>query len=352
MRELLNASLADMTTLGLGGPADRVIDAETEAELRDVVHDALSSDTPLQILGGGSNVVVHDRGWPGIVLRPALQGIDVTPNGDTVTLTVGAGEVWDDVVARCVDEGWSGLACLSGIPGWIGAAPLQNIGAYGHEVAECITSVRAFDREGDFTTFSRDDCGFGYRTSNFRQQPRFIVTSITLRLERTRQESIRYAELASTLGVELGASAELHAVRSAVLSLRRSKGMVVDPEDPESRSAGSFFVNPVVDEAQLRDVERRAMKLGVIREPGEMPRFEASAGRIKLAAGWLIERAGFRKGTTLSGVGISQKHALALVNRGGTTAALLDLERRVREGVMERFGVELFREPILIEPVE
>jgi len=351
MREQRDASLSELTTLGLGGTAARVIDVESERELAETICAADDAREPLFVLGGGSNVVASDTGWPGIVLRPALLGFEQDVEDGTVHLRVGAGVIWDELVATCVAQGWVGLSCLSGIPGWVGAAPLQNIGAYGHEVGDVLTAVRAFDRTSKtFTTFTREACGFGYRSSMFRNEHRYVVSRVDLVLQRSGGEVVRYPELARALGIQSGGGAPPDQVRDTVLTLRRSKGMVVDAEDPESRSAGSFFVNPMLDDAMMADVEARAVGKSIVGEGSEVPRYEASPGCWKVPAAWLIERAGFTKGTTISGVGISRKHALALVNRGGTAADLLLLEQTIRKGVMETFGVELSREPILIEP--
>jgi len=349
MREQHGVPLADMTTLRLGGPADRVVDAETDHDVAEIAADASASRSPLFVLGGGSNVVVDDGGWPGTVLRPALRGVDVEGTSHSVRLRVGAGVVWDELVAESVERGWGGLASLSGIPGWAGAAPLQNIGAYGHEVGDVLMSVRAFDRKAHtFTRFDRTQCRLGYRTSAFRHDDRHVIIEVALELRSEDGELVRYPELARSLGVDVGQRVPGARVREAVLALRRSKGMVVDEADPESRSAGSFFVNPVIDEAKMRELERRALSLGVVPKAGAVPRFEAGPGRWKVPAAWLIEQAGFTKGTTVHGVGISHKHALALVNRGGTSSALLALESRIRSGVQDAFGVDLSREPILV----
>lgn len=348
MRELCNHSLAGMTTLGLGGPADRILDVESEQELEAALATAEREGDPVFILGGGSNVIVDDAGWRGLVLRPAIRGVHVEKKERSVRLHVGAGELWDDLVAMCVGEGWSGLACLSGIPGWSGAAPIQNIGAYGHEIGGVLLDVRAFDRAHHrFTTFPREACEFGYRASLFRQQERYVITQISLVLQ-AEEESVRYPELARALSVKEGQSAPPSRVRQTVLELRRGKGMVVDEDDPDSKSAGSFFVNPVVQEHTLRDVETRAVQRGIVSAGSLVPRYDVGDGWFKIPAAWLIEKSGFAKGTTQGGVGISNKHALALVNRGGNTSDLLRLERAIRLGVKETFGVELSREPILV----
>jgi UDP-N-acetylmuramate dehydrogenase len=349
MRELRQVPLATLTTLRVGGPARRIVDIESDKELEDVLFESACESDPMFVLGGGSNVIVSDTGWPGTILRPAIRRIDKQRSGNEILLRVGAGEVWDDVVAACVGEGWTGLACLSGIPGWVGAAPIQNIGAYGHEVGQVLAGVRAFDRHArKFVSFSAAECAFGYRNSRFRGHDRHVITELTLRLGASGSETIRYPELARALGVEEGASVPPARARDVVLELRRGKGMVVDEADPESRSAGSFFVNPVVDATTLRHVEACAVRRGAVADGSLVPRYPTTDGGFKVPAAWLIEQSGFRKGMTLGGMGISRKHALALVNRGGTATDLLLLEETIRQGVRNAFGVELSREPILV----
>src|SRR5215475_4315462 len=375
------AALADYTTLCLGGPARRLVEAATEAEIVAAVGAADERGEPLLVLGGGSNLVVADEGFPGTVVHVATGGVHhriATPGaggngaeangGDPVELTVAAGEDWDAVVAGCVGEGLAGIECLSGIPGRAGATPIQNVGAYGQEVAERIISVRVYDRErGAVLDLAGPECGFGYRTSAFKrslqaQRPpagpaavtgRFVVLNVRFLLARDRLSApVRYAELARALGTAEGGRAPLAAVRSAVLGLRRAKGMVLDADDPDTRSVGSFFLNPVLDRERFAALERVA---SAVAGPGiRVPRYPADNGRVKVSAAWLIEQAGFRKGhreaeAGAAGARISSKHTLALVNPGGaTTASLLELARTVREGVRETFGVELASEPVLV----
>jgi len=334
--------LAPLTTLRLGGPAARLVELEREEDVVEAVRQADSCGEALFVLGGGSNVVVADAGFPGLVARMAQRGVAVRDEGTRVVVDVAAGEDWDALVARAVDEGWCGVECMSGIPGRVGATPIQNVGAYGQEVSDTIARVRAFDREaGAFVEMAPGACGFGYRASVFKRSDRWIVTSVRFAFERGCDATVRYAELARALGVKEGDRAPSARVRETVVALRRGKGMVLDEGDPESVSAGSFFVNPIVDARALADVEARA---------GERPpRFDAGEGRYKLAAAWLVERAGFRKGWGEGRVGVSRKHALALVNRGGATAReLLGAARRIVEGVRARFGVTLEPEPVLV----
>jgi UDP-N-acetylmuramate dehydrogenase len=316
--------LADYTTLRLGGPARDFITASTSAELIDAVERA---DSPVLILGGGSNLVVADDGYPGAVVHIATQGLEF----DGTTVTVAAGEPWDAVVRRTIDHGLAGLECLSGIPGLAGATPIQNVGAYGQDVAETIAWVRVYDRLArKIQTLPNEACYFAYRTSLFRGTGRYIVLEVCFELRRQRRP-VRYAELAALTG----ADATLADVREMVLSLRRRKGMVVDPADPDTNSAGSFFTNPVVDAAQA---------------PPGAPRFDAGAGQVKVPAAWLIDHAGFAKGYPgPDGARISTKHTLALTNPGGaTTESLVALAREIRDTVLDRFGIELHPEPILI----
>jgi UDP-N-acetylmuramate dehydrogenase len=316
--------LAELTTLRLGGPAGSFVEARTEDELIDAARDAAL------IVSGGSNVVVADEGVPGLVVRIATRGIE----RDGPRLTVAAGEDWDALVARCVADGLQGFECLSGIPGSVGATPIQNVGAYGQEVAETVESVRVLDRRtGRIEDMSPAECGFVYRGSVFKYHDRRVVLSVTFRLrEIAISGPLRYAELARALDVPIGGTASLGAVRAAVLALRRRKGMVIDPADPDSVSAGSFFTNPVLETA-----------------PDGAPAWPEPDGRVKTSAAWLIERAGFHRGYGNGRVGISAKHTLALVNRGGgTTAELLALAREIAGGVRERFRIDLHPEPVLV----
>jgi UDP-N-acetylmuramate dehydrogenase len=340
--------LADHTTLGLGGPARRFVRAGTDPDLIEAVRAADARGEPVLILGGGSNLVVADEGFDGTVVQVATRG--VRRHGDQVT--VAAGEDWDAVVARTAAAGLAGLECLSGIPGLAGATPIQNVGAYGQEVAETITAVRTYDRAGGQTCIMPNErCGFGYRTSVFKRDDarRHVVLAVTFRLAaQPAAMPVRYAELAAALGIEIGDQAASTDVRSAVIELRRRKGMVIDSTDPDTRSAGSFFVNPVLDGTALAAVEAAARaRCG---EGTRVPRFDAGDGRVKVPAAWLIERAGFGKGYSLGdGARVSSKHTLALVNSGSaTTAGLMALARRIRDGVRDAFGVTLAAEPVLV----
>jgi UDP-N-acetylmuramate dehydrogenase len=343
--------LADYTTLRLGGPARGFVRAGTEDELIEAVRAADAAREPVLILGGGSNLVVSDEGFDGTVIQVATRG--VTRDAGPGVLTVAAGEDWDVVVARTVAEGLAGLECLSGIPGLAGATPIQNVGAYGREVSETITGVRVYDRvRRDVLDVPNELCGFGYRTSRFRGTDRFVVLSVTFRLAvQVLSAPVRYAELAATLGVPLGGQVESAEARAAVIELRQRKGMVIDPADPDTRSVGSFFVNPVLDAPALAAVEAAARAW--CGPETRVPRFEVEGfgdGLVKVPAAWLIERAGFGKGYNPGdGARISAKHTLALVNAGtASTAALLALARQIRDGVRDAFGVSLAPEPVLV----
>jgi UDP-N-acetylmuramate dehydrogenase len=368
--------LSGFTTLGLGGPARRFVEAGADQEIIAEVRAADERGEPLLVLGGGSNLVIADEGFPGTVIRVATKGIRRTAGmaGDSgpdaeVVLTVAAGEEWDTVVASCVSAEIAGLECLSGIPGLAGAVPIQNVGAYGQEVAETITMVRAYDRaRREVVELAAADCGFGYRTSAFKRGTlapavtgRFVVLGVTFTLTTDSfSRPVRYTELAKTLGVDAGGCAPLGDVRAAVVRLRRGKGMVLDPRDPDSRSAGSFFTNPILDTAQFA-----ALRKAVDRHCGpdvSIPAFPAEPGQVKVPAAWLIGQVGFRKGyegaagspddgrhRPAGAPRISSKHTLALVNPGGASAAaVVSLAREIRDRVRDVFGVELVSEPVLV----
>ena len=340
--------LADHTTLRLGGPATRFVTATTEAEVIAAVSEADAAGEPLLVLGGGSNLVVADAGFAGTVLHVATRGIaadvdldDDAPGCGGALVTVAAGEPWDDVVATAVGRGWVGLEALSGIPGSTGATPIQNVGAYGQEVAQTVARVRVWDRHDRVArTIAAADCGFGYRHSRFKAEPgRHVVLEVTFQLRQgSLSAPVGYAELARTLGVDVGERAPLAEVREAVLGLRAGKGMVLDADDHDTWSAGSFFTNPVVPAAQV---------------PDGAPAWPAGDDLLKTSAAWLIDHAGFAKGyvAPLAGarVSLSTKHTLAVTNRGGaTTEELLDLARAVRDGVEAAYGIRLVNEPVLV----
>jgi UDP-N-acetylmuramate dehydrogenase len=356
-------ALAEYTTLRLGGPAARFIEARSDDELISAVRAADAAAEPVLVLGGGSNLVLADDGFPGTVVHVATSGISIAAEADAAVVCVASGENWDPLVARCIAEGLSGLECLSGIPGRAGATPIQNVGAYGQEVAETIVAVRGYDRLRDAVVeLAGPDCGFGYRTSAFKRTGgfpersaatgRFVVLGVSFRLPASPLSApVSYPELARRLGVAEGARVPLAEARAAVLALRRGKAMVLDPGDPDTRSAGSFFTNPVLDRAGFAELERSvAARSG--RPAGEVrvPHFAAGDGQLKVPAAWLIEQAGFRKGyQAAGGARISGKHPLALTNPGAaSTASLIGLARQIRDGVRDAFGVELVPEPVLV----
>ena len=343
-------NLAELTTLRLGGPAGHVVDARTDDELIAAIRECDERGEPVLILGGGSNLVVADEGFPGTVVRVLTSGITVDDRGcdpdelaacGGLLVSVAAGENWDDFVARAVLAGWIGIEALSGIPGAVGATPMQNVGAYGQEVADTLWSVRTYDREtGTIRTFANAECEFGYRTSRFRGSDRYVILEVTYQLLLgTLGTPVGYAELSRALGIEPGERAKLPEVRDAVLELRRGKGMVLDPADHDTWSAGSFFTNPILPADQADSL------------PDGAPRWPLPDGRVKTSAAWLIDRSGFGRGYAGPGgrVSLSTKHTLALTNRGGaTTADLIALAREVRTGVRAAFGIELVNEPVLL----
>lgn len=318
--------LASRTTLAVGGPARWHALAHNPAEL--AAHLQKAGDLPTLVLGGGSNLLIADAGFPGLVVEYLADGIRRLSEHD---LEVDAGVIWDALVEYCVEHGLAGLECLSGIPGRVGAAPIQNIGAYGQEVAERLTAVLAVDRaSGQAVTLPAQECGFGYRWSHFKGEwlNRYVVTGVRLRLDPGGAATVRYADLTRRLAEGAG----LAEVRRTVLEVRRTKSMVYDPQDPNHRSAGSFFMNPVVD-----------------RLPGEMPNWPAPEGRVKLSAAWLIENSGFPRGFIHGRAGLSSNHTLALINRGQASATdLVELARLIRNGVRDRFGVTLVPEPVFV----
>ncbi|MEV0152786.1 UDP-N-acetylmuramate dehydrogenase [Micromonospora sp. NPDC050686] len=340
--------LAGYTTLRLGGPAGRLVTAVSAEEIVQKVQQAQLQGEPVLVLAGGSNVVIGDQGFPGTVVLVRSRGLRVlTEDADTVTVRVEAGEPWDDFVAATVANGWSGVECLSGIPGSAGATPIQNVGAYGQEVAETITGVQVYDRtDGSVGQVDAADCGFAYRSSIFKYSDRWVVLSVDFRLARSPLSGpVRYAELARSLGVEVGGRVPLADARSTVLRLRAGKGMVLDADDPDTWSVGSFFTNPVLDREAYELLRERAADLG------EPPSWPCPGDMVKVSAAWLIDKAGFAKGHPgPEGTAISSKHTLALTNRAGgtSTAALVGLAREIRDGVHSRFGIPLHPEPVLI----
>ncbi|MEU9887036.1 UDP-N-acetylmuramate dehydrogenase [Sphaerisporangium sp. NPDC051011] len=336
--------LAPYTTLRVGGAARAFVEARSGDELVALVAEADRAGEPVLLLGGGSNLVVSDDGFDGLVIKVSSRGAEVLDRGDgAVAVAVEAGEDWDALVARTVTEGWSGLECLSGVPGSVGSTPIQNVGAYGQDVSQTITGVRVYDRRArELLDLDASQCGFAYRHSVFKDDlARYVVVSVTYVLEKSDKSGpVAYKELAARLGVELGDRVALDEVRTAVLALRRGKGMVLDAADPDTRSAGSFFTNPILSAAEAAELELRA--------PG-FPRWDVPGGAVKVPAAWLIEHAGFLKGYARGPARISTKHTLALTNPGTATASdILALAREVKDGVEAKFGITLVNEPIFI----
>lgn len=342
-----DVELAPLTTLELGGRARHFVEARDEETILAALAWARARGVPVFVLGGGSNVVVADAGYDGLVLRISTTGRSFLPAGREVLVTAAAGEPWDALVAETVARGLAGLECLSGIPGSVGATPVQNVGAYGQEVAETIRSVRVADRlDGSIVELPPAACAFGYRDSAFRRAPeRHVVLDVTFALRPGGAPTLRYREL----GEAIGAAPTLSTVRDTVIALRRRKSMVIDAGDPNRRSVGSFFTNPIVAADVAQRLVARSVADGLVRAPEDVPRWPAADGLVKLSAGWLIERAGIAKGLRAGAVGVSTNHALALVHHGGgTTAELVALAHRVRDAVAARFGVTLTPEPIFV----
>ncbi|NYI70539.1 UDP-N-acetylmuramate dehydrogenase [Naumannella cuiyingiana] len=333
--------LAELTTLRVGGPARELATARSADELVALITEADEQGTPVLLIGGGSNLLIADAGFDGRVIVIANRRIDSDVDSCSgAMITAQAGEPWDAFVAHTLEHGWAGLEALSGIPGLVGATPIQNVGAYGAEVAQTIARVRTWDRaERRIVTFAGADCGFSYRHSRFKGNPdRFVVLDVTFQLPiGDLSAPVRYAELARRLGVEQGERAPATRVREAVLALRRGKGMVLDADDHDTWSAGSFFTNPIIDAAAADAL------------PADAPRFPQPDGRVKTSAAWLIDHAGFDKGHGTGAARLSGKHVLALTNRGDARAVdLLALAREIRDGVRERWGITLVNEPVII----
>ncbi|MEU9555044.1 UDP-N-acetylmuramate dehydrogenase [Streptomyces fumanus] len=347
MQELHDAPLAPLTTFRLGGPATRLLTATTDAEVIAAVREADDSGTPLLLIGGGSNLVIGDKGFDGTALHIATRGLSL----DGTTLELAAGEIWTDAVARTVEAGLAGIECLAGIPGSAGATPIQNVGAYGQEVSTTISEVVAYDRTSRETVvLTNEQCAFSYRHSFFKAHPeRYVVLRVRFALEDADGLSapLRYAETARALGVEPGDRVPLADARETVLKLRAGKGMVLDPEDHDTWSAGSFFTNPILTDAEFAAFRARVReRLGDGVEP---PAYPAGEGRTKTSAAWLIDQAGFTKGYGTGPARISTKHTLALTNRGeATTEDLLALAREVVTGVRAAFGITLVNEPVTV----
>jgi UDP-N-acetylmuramate dehydrogenase len=355
MREEHGVPLSGLTTMRVGGPAQRLVTVETTDELVDAIREVDDADEPLLVLAGGSNLVIADEGFAGSVVRIATSGVSVESAGSgAVMVRVAAGEVWDDVVVQAVIQGWSGIEALSGIPGCAGATPIQNVGAYGQEVAQTIAEVRVWDRrEQRVHTFANADCRFTYRHSLFKAEPRYVVLEVVFQLRVARLSGpVDYAGLAHALGVEAGERVPLADAREAVLAQRRQRGMVLDAADHDTWSCGSFFTNPIMTAGSYAVLQDRVQaRLGGGPERTvRVPRFDAPDGRVKTVAAWLIDKAGFSKGYGMPGpAALSTKHVLAVTNRGSATADdVVALAREIRDGVQDAFGVSLVNEPVLV----
>ncbi len=356
MQEEHDVDLASLTTMRVGGPAARLVRVTTTDELVDAVREVDDADEPLLVVGGGSNLVVADEGFPGTVVHVETTGITVESDDSCggANVRVAAGEVWDDVVLRAVSEGWAGVEALSGIPGSVGATPIQNVGAYGQDVAETIGQVRVWDRQQQqVRTFFGSDCGFTYRDSRFKSGDgkggRYVVLDVLFQLRiADLSQPLAYADLACQLGVEQGERVRLSEAREAVLTQRRRRGMVLEDADPDTWSCGSFFTNPILSDRELAALESRVTgRLGL--DAPRLPRWPEERG-VKTSAAWLIDQAGFRRGHGLPGpASLSTKHTLAVTNRGSATAEeVLALAREIRDGVEDAFGVRLVNEPVLV----
>ena len=331
--------LSKYTSFHVGGPAQKILQVSTQEEIIAAIEEA--GDSPILILGGGTNVLVSDSGFEGTVIRISNNSVQAEVDACSgATLTIGAGEDWDEFVATTIDRGFAGLETLSGIPGTVGAAPIQNIGAYGHEVSEFITRVRTYDREKkEIRTFTNSECEFSYRSSHFKSHPgRYVVLEVQFQIRRGEMsDPITYAELSKKLGVDMGDKAPVVDVRKAVLELRAAKGMLINSQDKDSWSAGSFFTNPIVSK-EIADAL-----------PADAPRWPTEDGKVKTSAAWLIEHSGIHKGDEIGGARISTKHVLALSNSGSATASdIAALAKRARDHVQEKFGITLVAEVNLI----
>jgi UDP-N-acetylmuramate dehydrogenase len=349
-----NVPLAPLTTLQVGGAARYFAELRREDEVREAAQFAKARDLPLFVLGGGSNLVIADSGWPGLVLKIAIGGI-ASPRandapGNAVLFSVGAGVNWDDFVAQAVVQNCAGVECLSGIPGSVGGTPVQNVGAYGQEVADTIESVRALDlREDRIVVLPKPACGFRYRSSIFNgtERGRYIILQVNYRLKRGGAPSLKYADLQKHFAERLvpkQTPPSLAETREAVREIRRNKGMLIVPGDADCRSAGSFFKNPVLDEEQFKDLAARAISKAL-----EIPSYPALDAQHKVSAAWLVEHSGFRKGYAAGAVGISHKHALALINRGDAKASdIVELKDKIQHAVQEAWGIQLEPEPVFV----
>jgi UDP-N-acetylmuramate dehydrogenase len=347
--------LSQHTTIGLGGKAAYFVSCQSIGAIRDSLAFAKAQNLRVEVLGGGSNIIFPDEGFDGLILKVSVMGSSSLDDGKWMQVGVAAGEPWDEFVKLCVIRGWAGVECLSGIPGLVGATPIQNVGAYGQEVGDTITNVKAIDSTSfQFVEFTGKECNFGYRQSRFKTHDldRYVIVEVTFRLRKDGRPEVRYPELRKYIEsntdlakLDSGTQA-LDAVRSAVLALRRSKSMVIDPADPNSRSVGSFFMNPILPARDFKAFEERWKSVG---DGSPLASFPAEE-YVKIPAAWLVEKTGYHKGYRKGNVGISSNHSLALINCGdGTTRELLELAREIQSGVFEKFGIRLEQEPVVVK---
>ena len=348
---LENVPLAPYTTLGIGGPARFLLHAKTEGQLLGATEFARQRGCPVFVLGSGSNVLISDAGFSGLVIKVELKGIENRDGEENGNLSVAAGVDWDLFVQHCVDRDLAGIECLSGIPGTVGGAPVQSIGAYGQDIGEVVREIRALDLGTNrLVQLSGGDCRFAYRSSIFNSthKDRYIILRVDFALRTDRQPRLLYTDLQRKFALSTH-PATIREVREAVLDIRRSKSMILNAEDPDAKSAGSFFKNPVLDTGFVSAMEDEARARGLLRPSESIPRFAAGAGKEKLPAAWLIERSGFHKGYRHGNAGISGKHTLALINAAGATAQeILELMHMIQDGVRETFGVALQPEPVFV----
>ena len=341
-----NVPLAPLTTLQVGGPARYFAEAENEDDVGEALRLAQTRNLPLFVLGGGSNLVIADRGWPGLILKVAIQGITSEVHSNNARITAGAGVNWDAVVADAVEQNWSGIECLSGIPGSVGGTPVQNVGAYGQEVSETIASVRAYDLKSDeIVELTNKECGFSYRASIFNTtaRGRYIILSVCFRLTSDGAPKLKYADLQRYFS-DRDTPPTLAQVRRAVREIRHSKGMLIVPGDDDSRSAGSFFKNPVLSEEQFAELTRRAESRSL-----KIPSYPALQAQHKVSAAWLVENSGFSKGFKLGEAAISGRHALALINPGNASATdIVKLKEHIQQRVDRMWGIQLDPEPVFV----
>lgn len=346
-----DVKLSEYTTICLGGKADIFISCATPESVKETLRYSLEKKIPLQVISGGSNIIFPDEGYRGIVMKIDIKGISLSNENGKVQIISGAGESWDEAVRFTVENGLSGIECLSGIPGSAGATPVQNVGAYGQEVKDIIKLVKAVDRRTlDEVKFNNEECNFGYRDSRFKtsDRDRYIITEVIFEFDKNKEPEIKYPELkeyiesSSASLVTKTQKEKLKFIRESVLTLRKKKSMLADPENPDSKSCGSFFTNPVLTEEEFKSFEKNAEELKII-----FP-FYKTGSRYKIPAAWLVENSGFRKGYTENGAGISSAHTLALVNRGCSTEALLELSEKIKIRVKEKFGIRLFTEPVIV----